>query len=98
MAPDKTTSIRMLTGQLRPTSGYARVAGCDVITDSDQMTGENFLNELGFASKVSNRKLMNSRVVAAFAQKDIVDAIRNRSWALLTPVFVAVLIRVLLQG
>jgi ABC-2 type transport system permease protein len=43
---------------------------------------------------------MNSRVVAAFAQKDIVDAIRNRYLlgALLTPVFVAVLLRVLLPG
>jgi ABC-2 type transport system ATP-binding protein len=29
----KTTSIRMLTGQLRPTSGGARVAGCDIITE-----------------------------------------------------------------
>ena len=29
----KTTSIRMLTGQLRPTSGDARVAGCDVVTE-----------------------------------------------------------------
>jgi ABC-2 type transport system ATP-binding protein len=29
----KTTSIRMLTGQLRPTAGRARVAGCDVITE-----------------------------------------------------------------
>jgi len=43
---------------------------------------------------------MNSRVVAAFAQKDIVDAIRNRYLlgALLTPVFVAVLLRILLPG
>ncbi len=29
----KTTSIRMLTGQLSPTSGSARVAGCDVVRD-----------------------------------------------------------------
>jgi ABC-2 type transport system ATP-binding protein len=29
----KTTSIRMLTGQLRPSSGAARVAGCDVVRD-----------------------------------------------------------------
>jgi ABC-2 type transport system ATP-binding protein len=29
----KTTSIRMLTGQLQPTSGHARVAGCDVVTE-----------------------------------------------------------------
>lgn len=43
---------------------------------------------------------MNLRVVAAFAQKDIVDAIRNRYLlgALLTPVFVAVLLRILLPG
>lgn len=29
----KTTSIRMLTGQLRPTAGHARVAGCDVVSE-----------------------------------------------------------------
>ena len=29
----KTTSIRMLTGQLRPTAGNARVAGCDVLSE-----------------------------------------------------------------
>ena len=29
----KTTSIRMLTGQLRPTAGHARVADCDVVTE-----------------------------------------------------------------
>ena len=29
----KTTSIRMLTGQLRPTAGSARVAGCEVVAE-----------------------------------------------------------------
>lgn len=33
----KTTSIRMLTGQLRPTSGHARVAGCDVVTEQRRL-------------------------------------------------------------
>jgi ABC-2 type transport system ATP-binding protein len=33
----KTTSIRMLTGQLRPTSGHARVAGCDVVTEQQRL-------------------------------------------------------------
>ena len=33
----KTTSIRMLTGQLQPTSGHARVAGCDVITEQRRL-------------------------------------------------------------
>ena len=43
---------------------------------------------------------MNSRVVAAIARKDIIDAIRNRYLlaALLTPLFVAVLLRVLVPG
>ena len=43
---------------------------------------------------------MNSRVVAAIARKDIVDAIRNRYLlvALMTPLFVAILFRVLLPG
>ena len=43
---------------------------------------------------------MNSRVVAAIAQKDVIDAIRNRYllFALLTPLFVALFIRLLLPG
>lgn len=43
---------------------------------------------------------MNMRVVAAIARKDIVDAIRNRYLliALLTPLLVALLFRVLLPG
>ncbi len=43
---------------------------------------------------------MNYRVVAAIAQKDIVDAIRNRYllFALLTPLLVAIFIRMFLPG
>ena len=43
---------------------------------------------------------MNLGVVAAIARKDIVDAIRNRYLlaALMTPVFVAILFRILLPG
>jgi ABC-2 type transport system ATP-binding protein len=33
----KTTTIKILTGQLQPTSGSARVAGCDVITDRENL-------------------------------------------------------------
>jgi ABC-2 type transport system ATP-binding protein len=33
----KSTTIRMLTGQLRPTSGCARVMGCDVVDDRQQL-------------------------------------------------------------
>jgi ABC-2 type transport system ATP-binding protein len=33
----KTTTIRMLTGQLHPTAGRARVAGCDVVTETDRL-------------------------------------------------------------
>jgi ABC-2 type transport system ATP-binding protein len=33
----KTTTIRMLTGQLRPAAGSARVAGCDVVTERDEL-------------------------------------------------------------
>lgn len=33
----KTTSIRMLTGQLRPTGGHAQVAGCDVVTERQRL-------------------------------------------------------------
>ena len=43
---------------------------------------------------------MNARVVAAIARKDIVDAIRNRYllFALLTPLMVAILLRMLQPG
>lgn len=33
----KTTSIRMLTGQLRPTAGRARVASCDVVIERGRL-------------------------------------------------------------
>jgi len=33
----KTTTIRMLTGQIDPTSGYAIVAGCDVVKDRTRL-------------------------------------------------------------
>jgi ABC-2 type transport system ATP-binding protein len=33
----KTTTVRMLSGQLLPTSGRARVAGCDVITEQRRL-------------------------------------------------------------
>ena len=33
----KTTTIRMLTGQIDPSSGSARVAGCDVVKDRAQL-------------------------------------------------------------
>jgi ABC-2 type transport system ATP-binding protein len=33
----KTTTIRMLTGQIVPTSGVATVAGCDVVRDHQQL-------------------------------------------------------------
>jgi len=33
----KTTTIRILTGQLHPTSGAGRVMGCDVVTERDRL-------------------------------------------------------------
>jgi ABC-2 type transport system ATP-binding protein len=33
----KTTTIRLLTGQVLPTSGTARVAGCDIVADREQL-------------------------------------------------------------
>jgi len=33
----KTTTIRMLTGQLRPTSGSAQVAGCDIVDEREAL-------------------------------------------------------------
>jgi ABC-2 type transport system ATP-binding protein len=33
----KTTTIRMLSGQLQPTSGRGRVAGCDIVTEQQQL-------------------------------------------------------------
>jgi len=33
----KTTTIRMLSGQLQPTSGRGRVAGCDIVTEQERL-------------------------------------------------------------
>src|SRR4029079_2428801 len=33
----KTTTIRMLSGQLVPTSGRGRVAGCDIVTEQQRL-------------------------------------------------------------
>src|ERR1051325_6150056 len=33
----KTTTIRMLSGQLLPTSGRGRVAGCDIVTEQQRL-------------------------------------------------------------
>ena len=33
----KTTTVRMLSAILRPTSGTARINGCDVVTQADQV-------------------------------------------------------------
>jgi ABC-2 type transport system ATP-binding protein len=33
----KTTTIRILTGRLRPTSGVARVMGCDVVNEREEL-------------------------------------------------------------
>src|ERR1044072_599765 len=33
----KTTTIRMLSGQLLPNSGRGRVAGCDIVTQQQQL-------------------------------------------------------------
>jgi ABC-2 type transport system ATP-binding protein len=66
----KTTMIRMLTGQIRPTSGSARVLGMDVVAEPiavrarvgiipEQETPPSFLTAeeyLGFVGKVRNLK------------------------------------------
>lgn len=36
----KTTSVRMMTSILAPTSGWARVAGCDVVTQAEQVRAQ----------------------------------------------------------
>lgn len=33
----KTTSIRMLTGQLQPTAGRAQVVGCDIVAQRQRL-------------------------------------------------------------
>jgi ABC-2 type transport system ATP-binding protein len=59
----KTTSIRMLTGQLRPTSGHARVAGCDVVTEQ-----RNLKPLIGVVSEHQNLyERMSARENLAFA-------------------------------
>ena len=61
----KTTSIRMLTGQLRPTSGNARVAGCDLITEQRRLKPL-----IGVVSEHQNLyERMSARENLAFAAK-----------------------------
>lgn len=81
----KTTTIRMLTGQLLPTSGTAKVAGFDVVTQRQQLKpriGVVFDNQ-NIYERMSARENLNffarlyrvprSRVAEVLDQVDLVD-------------------------
>jgi ABC-2 type transport system ATP-binding protein len=81
----KTTTIRMLSGQLLPTSGRGRVAGCDIVTEQQRLKPligvvsehQNLyermsgLENLEFAARLYGQD--TQRIGAALKQVDLLD-------------------------
>lgn len=86
----KTTTIRMLTGQLLPTSGTARVAGFDVVTQRQELKpriGVVFDNQNIYERMSARENLVffarlyripRSRVDEVLAQVDLTERARDK--------------------
>jgi len=86
----KTTTIKMLTGQLRPTFGTASVAGCDVVTERQQLKPQigvvfeyqniyerlSARDNLAFYTRLYG--VAKSRVNTVLAQVGLADRARER--------------------
>ena len=87
----KTTTIRVLTGQLRPTSGTALVAGCDVVTQRQELKPQigvvfeyqniyerlSARDNLRFAARLYGVK--KERVEQVLAQVGLYDRARDKT-------------------
>jgi ABC-2 type transport system ATP-binding protein len=81
----KTTTIRMLSGQLQPTSGRGRVAGCDIVTEQQRLRPligvvsehQNLYERMSgrenleFAARLYGQNI--ERIDAALKQVDLLD-------------------------
>ena len=86
----KTTTIRMLSGQLLPSSGRGRVAGCDIVTEQQRLRPligvvsehQNLYERMSgrenleFAARLYGRD--TQRVDAVLEQVDLLDRAKDR--------------------
>src|ERR1044071_6362484 len=86
----KTTTIRMLSGQLLPTSGRGRVAGCDIVTEQQRLKPligvvsehQNLYERMSgrenleFAAQLYRQD--TQRVDAALKQVDLLDRAKDK--------------------
>ena len=86
----KTTTIRMLSGQLLPTSGRGRVAGCDIVTEQQRLRPligvvsehQNLYERMSgrenleFAARLYGQDI--GRIDAALEQVDMLDRARDK--------------------
>ena len=86
----KTTTIRMLSGQLQPTSGRGRVAGCDIVTEQQRLRPligvvsehQNLYERMSgrenleFAARLYSQD--TQRIDAALKQVDLLDRARDK--------------------
>src|SRR5262249_46570213 len=86
----KTTTIRMLSGQLLPSSGHGRVAGCDVVTEQQLLKPligvvsehQNLYERMSgrenleFAARLYG--IDTQRIDAALKQVDLLDRAKDK--------------------
>lgn len=86
----KTTTIRMLSGQLQPTSGRGRVAGCDIVSEQQRLRPligvvsehQNLYERMSgrenleFAARLYGQDI--HRIDAALKQVDLLDRAKDK--------------------
>ena len=86
----KTTTIRMLSGQLQPSSGRGRVAGCDIVTEQQSLRPligvvsehQNLYERMSgrenleFAARLYGQDIQ--RIDAALKQVDLLDRAKDK--------------------